>query len=533
MKMIKYLSRAVSLLLCLVILAGCSGNEGAETQAQTDNGQGDIVLNVIDDNYRNYYEIFVYSFFDTNNDGIGDLKGVTAKLDYIKEMGYNGIWLMPIHPSPTYHKYDVADYYGIDPEYGTLADFDELVTQAHAKGINIIMDLVVNHTSTDIDYFKKACAYIKENGKPGGEYGDYYNFVNQNLSKYTQVQGTSYYYESQFWSGMPDLNLNSDKVRAEIVNIMKFWLTEHNVDGFRLDAVTSYYTGDIQKNVDFLSWLNTEAEKIKPGCYIVGEAWVGSDGEINKYYQSGVDSFFLFTGSQGTGTIATAVKQQSAKALGTLMTDLQKTYTNGILAPFLGNHDTMRPGSFLPGEECVKMAGGVLAMMNGSIFVYYGEEIGMISKGGNNSDPAKRIAMLWEDGVYPGWCYTAPENTKIDDTSYYYPSVAEQSTDENSILNYYKKAMQLRNMYPSIARGRVEYFSEMGNDYVCVITKEYNDEKITVVINLDSFEQKITPDKALLGFEGLAAQLCANASDKASLNDGQLVLPPYSIVILK
>ena len=534
MKMIKYLSRAVSLLLCLVILAGCSGNEGTETQSQTDNGQGDIVLNVIDDNYRNYYEIFVYSFFDTNNDGIGDLKGVTAKLDYIKEMGYNGIWLMPIHPSPTYHKYDVADYYGIDPEYGTLADFDELVTQAHAKGINIIMDLVVNHTSTDIDYFKKACAYIKENGKPGGEYGDYYNFVNQNLSKYTQVQGTSYYYESQFWSGMPDLNLNSDKVRAEIVNIMKFWLTEHNVDGFRLDAVTSYYTGDIQKNVDFLSWLNTEAEKIKPGCYIVGEAWVGSDGEINKYYQSGVDSFFLFTGSQGTGTIATAVKQQSAKALGTLMTDLQKTYTNGILAPFLGNHDTMRPGSFLPGEECVKMAGGVLAMMNGSIFVYYGEEIGMISKGGNNSDPAKRIAMKWQaKNIYEGHCYLPPENTPVDETSYFYPSLEEQKADANSILNYYKAAMELRNRFPSIARGTVTYYPDGQNNYICVITKEYKDEKITIVFNMDTFEQVVTLDKDTLGFTELVGELYATEGEFSFDESGALIMPPQSIAIFK
>lgn len=529
---IKYFSRALALILCLATLASCTGGDDSSTAGSTGEAQGDITLNIIDDNYRNYYEIFVYSFFDTNNDGIGDLKGVTEKLDYIKEMGYNGIWLMPIHPSPTYHKYDVSDYYAIHPEYGTMADFDELVTKAHEKGINIILDLVVNHTSTDNKFFKDACAYIRENGAPGGQYGDYYNFANQNLSKYSQVQGTPYFYESQFWSGMPDLNLDSENVRAEIVNIMDFWLTEHNVDGFRLDAVTSYYTGDIQKNVNFLSWLNTEAKRIKPDCYIVGEAWVGSDGEINTYYQSGVDSFFLFTGAQGTGAIATAVKQQSAKALGTLMTDLQKTYKNGILAPFLGNHDTMRPGSFLPGEECVKMAGGVLAMMNGSIFVYYGEEIGMISKGGNNSDPAKRIAMLWEQGMYPGCCYMPPENTKIDETSYYYPSVEEQKADENSILNYYKKAMQLRNAYPSIARGQVEYFPDMGNNYVCVITKTYNDEKITIVINLDAFEQKITPASSL-GFEGIDAQLCADASDKATLNGGELVLPPYSIVILK
>ena len=117
-----------------------------------------VTLNIIDDNYRNWYEIFVYSFFDTNNDGIGDLNGVTAKLDYIKEMGFNGIWLMPIHPSPTYHKYDVTDYYGIHPDYGTLEDFKTLVEEAHKRDIRIIIDLVVNHSSDSHPWFLE-CFY--------------------------------------------------------------------------------------------------------------------------------------------------------------------------------------------------------------------------------------------------------------------------------------------------------------------------------------------------------------------------------------
>lgn len=517
-------------LLCAMLLPGC-------TKAPETTGPQALQLNIQDDNYRNWYEIFVHSFYDTNNDGIGDLNGVTEKLDYIRDMGFNGIWLMPIHPSPTYHKYDVTDYYAIDPVYGTMEDLDRLVQEAHKRGIRVILDLVVNHSSDSHPWFREACDYIRKNGAPGGKYGAYYKFTEENLAGYSPVSGTSYYYESRFWSGMPDLNLDSEQIRAEIVDVMRFWLQDHGVDGFRLDAVTSYYTGDLQKNVDFLNWLNTEAKKIKPNCYIVGEAWVGTDAFIHDYYQSGVDSFFLFTASQGTGTLATIVKQQNGKAYGKLQTELQSIFASAVMAPFLGNHDTMRPGSFMPGQENVKMAGGALAMMNGSTFVYYGEEIGMISKGGNNSDPAKRIAMKWSaKSIYPGCCYLPPENTPVDETSYYYPSVEEQLADPNSILNYYKQAMHLRNCFPSIARGTVENFSPDDNPYISILRKTWQDEQIVVVMNFDAFEQTITLDRALGIHQGIQGGLYAMDMAQEATYDastGSLVLPPYAIVILR
>ena len=146
----KTCAKIISILLfaCLLVsvFASCGRDKPEEVQ-----------LNIIDDNCRNWYEIYVGSFYDTNNDGIGDLAGVTAKLDYIQEMGFNGIWLMPIHPSPTYHKYDVNDYYKIDPDYGTLEDLDTLISEAHSRGIRVILDLVVNHTSTENAWFREAC----------------------------------------------------------------------------------------------------------------------------------------------------------------------------------------------------------------------------------------------------------------------------------------------------------------------------------------------------------------------------------------
>ena len=178
-------SKVLSLLPVLCLLLG-SAACGGDVE---DNSKDATELNIIDDNYRNWYEIFVYSYYDSNNDGIGDLNGVTAKLDYIKDLGFNGIWLMPIHPSPTYHKYDVKDYYAIDPVYGTVEDFDRLMTEAHARGIKVIVDLVLNHSSSDHPWFKAACDHIRETGTVGGEYGDYYNFSTESLGGYSNVSG--------------------------------------------------------------------------------------------------------------------------------------------------------------------------------------------------------------------------------------------------------------------------------------------------------------------------------------------------------
>ena len=155
------LSKSLTILSLVVVLFSL-----VSCKPKKDDGKKLPELNIIDDKYRNWYEIFVYSFYDSNNDGYGDLNGVTMKLDYIKDMGFNGIWLMPIHPSPTYHKYDVKDYYNIDSIYGTLDDFNKLIEEAHKRDIKVIVDLVVNHSSSEHPYFKEAYEYIQKNLPP-------------------------------------------------------------------------------------------------------------------------------------------------------------------------------------------------------------------------------------------------------------------------------------------------------------------------------------------------------------------------------
>ncbi|MBR0213725.1 MAG: hypothetical protein IJL95_03260, partial [Solobacterium sp.] len=264
--------------------------------------------------YPSVYEVFVSSFYDADGDGTGDLNGVTQKLDYIHDLGFRGIWLMPVAPSPTYHKYDVADYTDIDPAYGTREDFRTLAAACHERRMQVIVDLVLNHTSVQHPWFQTAAAYLHdlpEGAEPDPQacpYVDYYRFTRQAQGGYAQLADSGWYYEARFWEGMPDLNLDSDAVRGEIREIMRYWLNE-GADGFRLDAVTSYYTGNADKNIEFLSFVNQTAKELDPDCYIVCEGW-DSQKVYARYYASGVDSMFDFAFADASGIIAGTLLRQ-------------------------------------------------------------------------------------------------------------------------------------------------------------------------------------------------------------------------------
>lgn len=543
--------KMISLLACtisLVSLCSCDKNNqtsgegagtGGGTQQTTKREIKDI--EIVDDKYRNYYEIFVRSFNDTNGDGIGDLKGVTAKLDYIKEMGYNGIWLMPITKGNSYHGYDVVDYYDVEPNYGTLADYDELIAKAHEKGIKVIIDLVLNHSSDQNPWFKSAIKYIQDNGQPGGQYGDYYNYADQPYAGYSGIQNSFYYYEARFPGGMPDLNLDSQNVRNEIKNIMKFWL-DRGSDGFRLDAVTYYYTDHEDKNIEFLSWLNTEAKKINPNAYIVGEAWINDNMSIKEYYKSGIDSFFIFPLATGEGMInqcLNMISQKNGKTLGEHLNTLKRVYGTYVMAPFLANHDTSRVANFGVTAEKTCMEYGLLSLMTGNTFTYYGDEIGMLGAKKDNRDEPIRLPILWSEKDKDGYCTYSPGNASPTDRTYSFGSVASQKADNNSILNYYKYANYIRNKNPEIARGETVvlqegYTSESLN--ICVFQRLYGGKKITIVVNLDpDFTREVVLDKSALGYQSMTDYLCVNYDDEAKLDDSTntLTIPAYSYVILR
>ncbi|MBQ7867063.1 MAG: hypothetical protein IJ354_02830 [Clostridia bacterium] len=477
------------------------------------------------DPYQNWYEIFVYSYQDSNGDGIGDLNGVRSRLDYIEQMGYTGIWLMPIMPSPSYHKYDVTDYFGIDSRYGTMEDFRALVQDCHERGIRLIIDMPLNHSSKDHPWFVQACNALRE-GRTDDPMVDYYCFSQKAGQKYIPVSGTDWYYEEQFsGGGMPDLNLDSAAVRAEIRRIFDFWLNDVGVDGFRLDAVTSYYAADTQRNVAFLSWLKQMTEELKPGSYLVGEAWTGLS-TIAEYYQSGVDSFFLFPASQAEGGIAKVIRARSNPA-GSYVSFMQQVYDalgDSVWAPFIGNHDTGRAVGSLQARSSVqraKFAEGIVNMMGGATFTYYGEEIGMVGAG---DDPNKRLAMYWNDH---DMTTQPPGVTKIE---YAYPCVDDQLADEQSLLNYCRTLNHLKLEVPSIARGKNEFVYNDAN--VCVMKRTWNGEESWIVINFSAKqEQNYCLEESGLSLAGTLDVNAFSSTVQLSTETAQITLQPYGIVV--
>lgn len=470
-----------------------------------------------------WYEVFVYSYSDSDGDGIGDLKGLENKLDYIQYMGYDGLWLMPVMPSPSYHKYDVTDYKAIDPLYGTLDDMRQLVEACHARGIRIIIDLVVNHTSTQHSWFKRASASVKM-GNTTNKYVSYYTFSQTKANKYTNLLGSKWYYEEQFQGGnMPDLNLDNPDVRAEIEDILSFWLSDVGIDGFRLDACTSYYTttpGDI----DFLTWLVQRAKAIKPDCYLVGETWT-SLGVIAQYYESGIDSCFLFPVSQAEGYLVSALRSSKpAQSYVKNLLAVEQAIPEGILAPFLCNHDTGRTVGLISARsnpEKAKFAEGILNMYPGSVFTYYGEEIGMV---GSSNDPNKRIAMNWSETER-----TLPP-PGANTFEYPYPGVYEQKEDELSLLNYCRAINALKHAFPVIMQGRTEAL--LTGDSYCALKRFTQDDECVIAINFDEENAAIFD---LPGSYTLAGQLNV-ASDEASADSfgavTSVTLPAYGIAIL-
>ena len=473
------------------------------------------------DMHFNWYEVFVYSYQDSNGDGVGDLPGLLSRLDYISGLGYNGLWLMPVMPSPSYHKYDVTDYRAVDPQYGTLEDMRALVDACHERDMRIIIDLPVNHTSTGHPWFTAACEALRQ-GDESCPYVDYYCFSHENGSKMVPVSGTDWYYEEQFSGGnMPDLNLASPAVQEEIRAIMAFWLQEVGVDGFRLDAVTSYFASDTAQNIAFLSWLKQTAETLKPGSYLVGEVWSGLNA-IAEYYTSGVDSFFLFPVSQAEGYIAAALRSRKPAAAYVQAIDkLAQAIPEGVWAPFLSNHDTGRTIGSLQARQApekAKFAEGLLSMLGGNAFTYYGEEIGMVGAG---DDPNKRLPMYWNDTDMTA---LPPGVTKVE---YAYPCADAQLEDPASLLNYCRAVNLARLKTPAIARGKHE--TVFSDELTCLLRRTLGEDACYIAINCSSkAPQTITLPEAGLS---IVSDL-ETGTEAAALSGTELTLPPYAIVIL-
>ena len=490
-----------------------------------------------DDNYRTFYEIFVYSFCDSDGDGIGDLQGVISKLDYLQELGIQGIWFMPIHPSTSYHKYNVSDYYAIDPQYGAMADFEQLLAECDKRDIHVIIDLVVNHTGSEHVWFKEAVAYLQS--LPAGaeadpaecKYLDYYFFSKEAGKGSRPVEGTDWYYEGMFDYTMPDINLGSEATREEIKNIMQFWL-DKGVDGFRLDAAKEFYSGSVSKNVEVLSWIQQTATSIKPDCYLVAEVWE-SFNQIAAYYESGITSIFNFAFGNSDGKITKVLQGAGNESVvTTYATALQKADTayraanpDYVDAPFLSNHDVGRIYGFAGRDENkMKMAAAMNLFMSGSAFIYYGEEIGMP---GSGNDPSKRAPFYWNEARDDGTTNPPPECELPEE----YPlgSLEQQRGDEDSLYNYYRQAIAVRNYIPQLARGIPTAETELNKGCVSAYRKTWEDKECIVLMNIS--EEKTEVDLSAYADWDMAASLSANG-EKIKMKGQTLKLPAWGVAVL-
>ena len=550
--------RILSLLLAIMLLVGCAPANTEPTIAPEDSGAIQVTeaptaaspvlteqalaeISALgespDDNYRTFYEIFVYSFCDSDGNGIGDLQGVISKLDYLQELGITGIWFMPIHPSQSYHKYDVRDYYEIDPDYGTMADFDQLMAECEARGISVILDLVLNHTGDDHEWFLAACDYLK-NLPTGAEpsvddcpYVDYYYFSREAGAGYHAISGSEWYYEGKFSPDMPDLNLANETLRGDIKAIMEFWLGK-GVSGFRLDAVKEFYSGYPQLNVEVLAWLQQTAISIKEDCYLVGECW-DTFAMVTDYYSSGMTSFFDFPFGSTDGKIASVLRAAGkASTVSTYARALQQAneaYSganeNYIDAPFLSNHDVGRIAGFVNRDELkMKMAGAMNILMSGSCFIYYGEEIGMI---GSGNDPSKRAPMYWNAARDNGTTNPPPECELP--AEYPLGSLEEQRNDDTSLYNYYRQIIAIRNSMPIIARGDTVAEEALNINCISAQRKIWGEEECIILMNINPEAGQV--DLSAYADWNMVVSVSADGNE-ITMDGTTLNLPAYGLAIL-
>lgn len=445
-----------------------------------------------------FHELFVRSFYDSDGDGIGDFLGIQEKTDYLNDkqpttsddLSVNGIWLMPIFPSPSYHGYDVTDYQDINPEYGTLDDFKQFLKLAHQRGIKVILDLPLNHTSTEHPWFQKALAndptyrdyYIWSESDPGyqGPWGQ---------DPWHESPNGDYYY-GVFWSGMPDLNYANPAVVEEMNQVLKFWL-DMGVDGFRLDGARYIIEeekeqADTESTHQYYKDLRTYVKGINPEALLLGEVW--TDVFTTSTYTKNGDELDLVFNFELAGAYMESARNGTANKVLNALNFNNKLFSMGKAAPFLTNHDMDRVMSELGDEEKAKNAAFMLLTGPGVPFMYYGEEIGMLGKrGSENNDIQRRLPMQWTPGENAGFTTGTP-------WAPVYPfhganNVEIQSPDPDSLLSMYRNLIQMRDQHPALLYGET-YLIDTNDSAVFATLRSFEDEHLLVLANLS--DQPVT-----------------------------------------
>lgn len=452
-----------------------------------------------------FYEVFVRSFQDSNGDGIGDLPGLISRLDYLNDgdpatdtdLGVDALWLMPVFSSPSYHGYDVVDYETVEPDYGTNADFQRLLDEAHRRGMRVIVDFVMNHSSAQHPWF------VESSSSPRSPFRDWYVWRADDPGWTQPWGGTNRtwhardgaFYYGVFWGGMPDLNFAAPPVREEFKRLAAVWL-QRGVDGFRLDATRHLFAnggGDLQNDQPethaFLKEFGEHVREVAPRSVLVGENWTTTP-MIAPYFAELPMNFNFPLAT----AILTAVKSGEAAGIAEKLKEMAELYPPGALdAPFLTNHDQMRVATELAGDPVrLRSAAAVLLTLPGAPFLYYGEEVGLENGGPEKRDELKRTPMPWDASAGGGfttgrpWFAFAPGQAE--------DNVAAQSGDPASLLSWYRRLIRARQGSEALRAGSLTLLTPSNKSApVLVFVRETAGERVLVAHNLSGAEAEAGP----------------------------------------
>ena len=476
-----------------------------------------------------YYEILVRSFADSDGDGIGDFRGLAAKMDYLVDLGITGIWLMPCFDSPSYHGYDTSDYYNINPDYGTMEDFEAFIAEADKHGISVILDLVVNHSSSQHPWFQAS-------RDPNSPYRDWYYWTEDgegvNL-RATAFGGNKVWNETEtghyaglFWGEMPDLNLTNPDVREEVKNIAAFWL-DKGVAGFRLDAVPHIFDAAktpsndqsfAERNVEWWAEFSDFCRSVNPDCFLVGEVWTSPVARTE--YVTAIDSVFHFDmGETLARSIVAGVNNGNAfvKNMKIEYDRLAEVNPDAINSIFLSNHDQTRIITAVRNDiDNMKMAASVYLTMQGLPFIYYGEELGML---GGKPDENIRTPFMWgEDDPYLTTWRESPHNKNTIPYD-------EQIADPDSLLSHYQRVIRLRAATPALFAGVLEPV-EQENGAIMSYQMITPEQTVLVLHNISAEEQTVD-------LNGEGKVLFVTTKEGFSAKKDGIVLPAKCSVVIE
>ncbi|GAC1674803.1 MAG: alpha glucosidase [Candidatus Acidiferrum sp.] len=524
-----------------------------------------------------FYEIYPRSFADSNNDGIGDLNGIASKLDYVKDLGIDAIWITPFFPSPQVDfGYDVSDYENIDPMYGTLKDFDHLVGEAKKRNVRVILDFVVNHTSDKHKWFVDAKSsrtsahrdwYIWHDGKGPGQPPN--NWLSTfGLSAWMLDPQTDQYYYHYFYPEQPDLNWRNPAVEKAMLDVNRFWY-KRGVAGFRLDAVDTLfedpnlkdnpivpgtdkfgrpnmletYNKKLPEVHDVMRKLRSTADEY--GSVLIGETWTSNVDELKDYYGAHNDELQMPMDLMMTGFTGLSADQYRKHIAAVNAAGHWPVYV-------ITNHDIVRSYTrYADGthnDDIAKMMGALYLTLRGTAIMYYGEELGMENNDPKNKedvqDPigklgwplekgrdGERTPMQWNNSANAGFSKAkpwlpVPPNYKTH-------NVATELKDSNSVLSFYRQLLALRHKEPALLEGNYIPLNE-NDPNVFAFVRQYKNEAILVVLNMSATEQKTRLDLSPLGFTAprLSALLTNFHKPLAGMSD-YLPMEPYSAFIAK